>query len=817
MSDDPLRPGGALDGRLFSRFLEDLSEIREPEPGERIGAWRVLREIGRGGSGVVFLAERADGAYTQQVALKWLRGDRPVPGGRGVLARERELLASLDHPNIARVIDGGQTADGMLWFAMDHVDGDTIDVVADRMDLHDRLELARTLCRAVHHAHRRGLIHGDIKPTNVLVDAAGRPRLVDFGISRLSATGPGSSYGLTPHYASPEQRSGEELTTASDIWQLGRLLEDLIGNRRVAADLQAVVDRATATSPEQRHASAQALGADIGDWLARRPVNAYGGGAAYRLRRLVQRNRLVSVISVAAVAIIVVGGAWMTWQLAEERDHAREEARRAEAALARTEAALARARALSDFLVGLFQATRPDRPHDALPTTGEILERGAERAMNANVAGPEERFEMLSAIGQVYAARSRYAEAEPLFEEALALTGETPSLSPRDRARALEQRAGLMISSGDSLEAAESMLIEAEAVLAREPLDWETLANIRITRSWVERHRGRHDRALALIRPVWWQMPPRGIDPGLRAGLLDALAGLHGANGQLEQAARFRAMATDAFRQHQGETGQGYVVSLANSVGLERQLGHFETAERRARRALAIYDRIYTEPVDYRAALRRGLARLLFLLGRVDEAFEELARSSAEYAEFRGLEPGEWPLHYSMRGRFHVRLGDYDAALADLRRAQELMHEQREDFDRRLLEMVEMLRIWVQCRSGTSGDDSLAALARLDSAHFGHPRAGRQLAEARATCLLRAGENERAWAELEPLLVSPIAPGNLVDAADRRILAADLLARLDRGDEALAHLDEARLAFEAHGLAGHPVLERLESGFAQLR
>lgn len=818
MTDDPLKPGGALEGRLFSRFLRHLSEIREPEPGERIGAWRVLREIGRGGSGVVFLAERDDGAYTQQVALKWLRGDRPVPGGRGVLARERQLLASLDHPNIARVIDGGETDDGMLWFAMDHVDGDTIDTVAGSMSLGQRLELVRTLCRAVHHAHRRGLIHGDIKPTNVLVDAGGRARLVDFGISRLSGTGLGSSYGLTPDYASPEQRSGEELTTASDIWQLGRLLQDLVGGERIPADLRAVIGRAMARDPDDRYASAEALGNDIANWLARRAVTAHDGGALYRLQRLVQRNRLVSVISVTAAAIIVIGGAWMTWQLAEERNHAREEARRAEAALEQSQAALARARSLSDFLVDLFQATRPDRPREELPTTAQILERGADRAMDPDVAGPAERFEILSAIGQVYAARSRYDQAEPLFEQALALTKETPALSRLDRARALEQRSGLMISNGDPLEAAEALLFEAEAVLAQTEPDWETLARIRITRTWVDRHRGRHDRALAMLRPVWWTMPPPDrVDPGLRARLLDALAGLHGATGQLEQAARFRTMAIDAFREYQGETGQGYVVSLANSVGLERKLGNFEAAERRARRALAIYDGIYTDPVDYRAALRRGLAQLLFLLGRVDEAFEELARSSNEYAEFRGLEWGQWPLHYSVRGRFHVRLGNADRAAADLERAHELMREQHEDFDQRLLAMVEMLRIWAQCRAGDSEGEALVSLERLDRAHFGHPRAGRQLREARAACLARAGESERAWSELEPLLVSPIPPGSLVDAADRRILAAEILGRLNRGDEALARLDEARQAFEAHGLAGHPVAERVDSRAGQLR
>jgi eukaryotic-like serine/threonine-protein kinase len=347
MEDDPLKPGGALEGRLFEGFLRRLSETREPEPGDRIGAWRIVCELGRGGSGVVFMAERADGAFSQQVALKWLRGDRPVPGGREALARERELLASLDHPHIARLIDGGQTDDGMLWFAMDLAEGETVDRHAANLALRDRLALVAKLCRAVHHAHRRGLIHGDIKPSNVLVDGRGEPRLVDFGISRMKGGGLGSSYGLTPDYASPEQRAGDPLTTASDIWQLGHLLADLLADEVLATDLQSIID--------------------AGDGPIARPTLCVGLGHGHRYRRLavrpagarprwrtglrpgtcwVRRNRALSLVTATAVLVLVGGGAWMALQLAEERDLAQREAARAQAALADTQAALARAEAL---------------------------------------------------------------------------------------------------------------------------------------------------------------------------------------------------------------------------------------------------------------------------------------------------------------------------------------------------------------------------------------------------------------------------------------------------------------------------------------
>ncbi len=772
--DDPLRPGGALEGRLFQRFLTQLSQVREPEPGERIGAWKILRELGRGGSGVVYLAERADGAYDQEVALKWLRSDRPVPGGREVLAREREMLASLDHPNIARLIDGGETEDGMRWFAMDFAPGKTIDRAVEPLERRERAQLVGLLCRAVHHAHRRGLIHGDIKPSNVLVDEQCRPRLVDFGISRLRRAGPGSSYGMTPDYASPEQREGADLTTASDIWQLGHLLEDLLqgspAGGALPADLSAIVQRATQEAPEDRYASASAMAADIEAWLAARPVAAREGGPVYRLSRFVQRNRALSAVTVLALLVIVVGGAWLTWQLALERDHARMQAERAEAALANTRSALARAEALGDFLVDLLSATPPDRP--ALPE-----------------------------------------DAAPLAEmyEDFDAEDRAQGLPPVDRARALEERARLMIAAGDSLDDAERVLIEAESALGESHEAWEALIRIRVTHTWVERHRGRHDRALELLQSLWRSMPPNAeIGASARAGLFDALGGLHLANGNLDRAARFRDWSLEAFRQlPAGEEGQGYVVSLANSVGLEHTRGHFEKAERRARRALELYDRIYPEPVDYRAALNRSLARVLLTTGKVDAAFEALASYGDEYARLTGREPGQWPLYYSLRGYFRMRLGELDAAVTDIRRARDMLREQG-GFDPRVTDSVDLVLAGTLCRRGDAqaGASLLDGLATTDNL-AAKPRTAAQLFETRAACALAAGRPDAALAAIDRSLSQQDNPGVLVHAADRRILQARILERLGRGRDARAAVDYADRAFLELGLPDHPVRARI--------
>ncbi len=814
MGDDPLKPGGALEGRLFEGFLRRLSQTREPEPGDRIGAWRIVCELGRGGSGVVYMAERADGAFSQQVALKWLRGDRPVPGGREALARERELLASLDHPHIARLIDGGQTEDGMLWFAMDLAEGETVDRHAAGLDVRGRLALVAKLCRAVHHAHRRGLIHGDIKPSNVLVDGRGEPRLVDFGISRMKG-GLGSSYGLTPDYASPEQRAGDPLTTASDIWQLGHLLEDLLGKDISSAELRSIIDRATARSPDQRYASASAMAGDIHAWLGDRPVLAHGGGLVYGLACWVRRNRALSLVTGIAALVLVVGGVWMTLQLAEERDLAQREAARAQAALAETQAALARAEALSDFLVDLFQATRPTRPRDQLPTTAEILSRGADRALHPESAPTAERFGMLLTIGRVYRSQGLYDDARPLIDAAVELVETTAEMPDSDHARALELKAHLMISDGDSLDEAERLLLKAESMLNEEDGSWDLLARIRVLRTWVERHRGEHEKALALIEPLYDKLYRAGrLSDTVGASLLNALAGLKAATGDIDASADLRTRAIEAYRRAHGEESQGYAVVLANSVGLERALGRFDESRRRAEKAISLYDRIYAEPVDYRAVARAGLARTLLAMGHYDEAFEQLDRASAEHAQALGNEPERWPLRYTRRGTFLVRTGRADEALDDMTHADHLFREE-DGFDPRLLATGRMLRAWTSCLAGQGqvGQDMLDNLEDIDTL-AGNPRNRAQLAEARAACYLETGHPEAALTAIDEAIETG-GEGDLLALTDRRLARARILDALHRSDDALQELDKARDRFRALDLDDHPGLARVtEAGVA---
>jgi Tol biopolymer transport system component len=282
--------------------------------GEHVGPFRITDEIGRGGMGAVYAAGRVEGGFDQQVAIKVLkRGTDSEHVLRRFLA-ERQILARLEHPHIARLLDGGITEDGLPWFAMERVDGEWITAHVDRqrLPLPERLALFLDVCDAVAFAHGQRVVHRDIKPSNVLVSAEGRVKLVDFGIAKLldpseeKLTRTGMVV-MTPHYAAPEQRLGNEITTATDVWQLGSLLREMLP-APLPRDLERVVAQACHEEPARRYASAGALAEDVRAFTDGRPVAARGDSAAYRLSRVARRNRSAVATGVLALAGV---GAWI--------------------------------------------------------------------------------------------------------------------------------------------------------------------------------------------------------------------------------------------------------------------------------------------------------------------------------------------------------------------------------------------------------------------------------------------------------------------------------------------------------------------------
>jgi serine/threonine protein kinase/tetratricopeptide (TPR) repeat protein len=318
-----------------------LGHDLDPSPGDVIGSYRILGTIGHGGMGSVYLAERADGELEQKVAIKLLRAGAHHPGWRDRFLRERQLLASLQHPCVVHVMDAGHMADGRPFLVMEHVEGVPIDRYAARIHVKDRLKLFVRVCEGVSYAHRQLIVHRDLKPSNILVDAIGQPKLLDFGIAKLlDESGEVTQLAdqlLTPNYASPEQLRGEAQSTATDVYSLGAVLYKLLTgaapregvasapnceapppsrvNPEIPGDLDFVIAKALRPEAEDRYGSAEEFANDIRAVLDRRPVSARSGSGWYRARRYLKRHWLPA----AAAAVMVTSLSAGLWVADRER------------------------------------------------------------------------------------------------------------------------------------------------------------------------------------------------------------------------------------------------------------------------------------------------------------------------------------------------------------------------------------------------------------------------------------------------------------------------------------------------------------------
>ena len=405
------RDAQCLDGRLLPAlgFLAEQIPLAE---GTRIGPWSLIRPIGRGGMSEVYLAERADGAFERQVALKLLwPGLVSDQAGRRV-RQERQILASLSDPRIAGLVDGGVSEEGRPWLAMEYVDGMPITEFcrARALNLRARIELIIEVAEAIAAAHRQLVLHGDIKPANVLVSSAGKVKLLDFGIARLlSEPAQAGEYdtawqALTPAFASPEQAQGQPLTAASDIFQLGRLLQRLCeGGFRHPRGLRAVdtiASKAVSPAPSERYRSAEAFADELRALLAHRPVLAVGNGWAYRARCLLRRRWLALG---AGCVLLAVGAGVLHVQLAQSRLLAARNATN---------------EAMLGFLEDMLRQGDPRHAGAAELLSSAALEQAAAELQDRLQAQPEARARLLNTLGRVHLARhelllsaQRHAEA----------------------------------------------------------------------------------------------------------------------------------------------------------------------------------------------------------------------------------------------------------------------------------------------------------------------------------------------------------------------------------------------------------------------
>jgi len=462
------------EGEARERFLQDacagdgalLSEVRslleadaqagsfldttpglppEPPPSE-IGPWKLGDELGRGGMGTVYLAERSDGAFAMKAALKLLRRGLDTDDLLARFRHERQILASLQHPNIARLLDGGATADGRPWLVMEYVEGESLLEWCERrkLDQAARLALFHQLAGAVQYAHRNLVVHRDLKPGNVLVTPEGKLKLLDFGIAKVLGAQPGEERTrtgqqlLTPAYASPEQVRGERVTTACDVWALGVILHELLVGRRpfegsgetlqrailegeprspgLGGDLDTIILAALRKEPERRYATVDQLADDLTRFQTGLPVRARPATFGYRLGKFVERNR-VAVGAGALVAVSIVAGVTATVVQAREARAARE----------RAEASRARAEELVDFMLGdLRRKLEPSSRLDVLEDVSKAVQAYFEATPGEELS-PVRRARVLQQLANVRLAQARGADAAVLITQSGELLASVPT------------------------------------------------------------------------------------------------------------------------------------------------------------------------------------------------------------------------------------------------------------------------------------------------------------------------------------------------------------------------------------------------------
>ncbi len=479
-SEDPRHP---LDPAIDRAIAGALGELGAVEPGEIIGRYRIVRLLGRGGMGAVYLAERADQQFDQQVALKLI--NRSVAGSS--IARrfrsERQILAYLNHPNIARLFDGGASEDGVPYLAMEYVEGTRIDAYCEQqhLSLEQRLRLFQHVCAAVQCAHQNLIVHRDIKPSNILVTAAGVPKLLDFGIAKLLDSRNTGTLAdltrvqervLTPEHASPEQVKGGPIGTASDVYSLGVLLYELLSGtrpyalsnrsleelerhictvqplkpsaaaisrepsersralaRELAGDLDNIVLRAMHKEPQRRYQSAAALADDIQNYLDHRPITARPDAWSYRASKFLRRNIVPTLATSVVMLVIASLVAFYTMRLAAERDYAEVQAKKSAQ--------------VAQFLTDIFRVADPSRAQGRQITALELLDQGA-RDIDESLADQTlVRADLLAAIGLSYKNLSEYHRAGELLERSLAIKTAAGLESTRDFALTVYELANL--------------------------------------------------------------------------------------------------------------------------------------------------------------------------------------------------------------------------------------------------------------------------------------------------------------------------------------------------------------------------------------
>ncbi|MGH8082069.1 MAG: protein kinase domain-containing protein [Lysobacter sp.] len=701
-------------------------------PGVEVGSYRLESLLGEGGMGQVWLASRADGLYQRRVALKLLRPGLADTNLRTRFTRERQILARLAHPHIARLLDAGVTRDGLPYLALEYVEGEPITDYCrnQRTTLDKRLRMFQQICDAVSHAHANLIVHRDLKPSNIMVTPGGDVRLLDFGIAKLLDSGDApvpdqtrtGARAFTLHYAAPEQVRGEPVTTMTDVYSLGVVLYELLTDskpyklkrqtdaeweeailaadplrpsqavlryadasdadldplslrrlaRQLSGDLDNIVLKTLAKRPEQRYPSVEALALDLQRFESGRPVLARAQSLRYRFNKYVIRHHWA--LATAALVAIVLSAALgiVAWQAREAVGEA------------------ARAQAMQDFMVGLFESARGTPEGDALDLRG-LLDASVARGNRELARQPRARAELFGVIARLRTSLGDYNESLALLERQNSIMAEADDIPDSLRLESLTQRGKVLrlLSRPRGCAALMQPALDlARHEQAQLPLQssefYSELGRCRRANGERQGARQLFERSLAIRREML-----ENTDVGEVENLMD-LASLQADAGQSREALQGFEQARRRLQQSVGDRHPLQVEIGRSLAALRRQLGQLNDAERDASEALAITLEVNGAQHPATLAIRRELAGL-----HVDQG--QFVQAQSEFELIRGLLTQrlgpEHPQLAQVRGELGLiawERGDQERALNELNRALEIVRKHPSD-DRKTNRVADLL------------------------------------------------------------------------------------------------------------------------------
>ena len=684
-------------------LAEPLPNTRQSlEPGSRLGPYQLVRLLGEGGMGQVWLAERADGLYQRQLALKLLRPGYADPNLRLRFSREREILARLQHPNIARLLDAGVGEGDRPYLVLEYVEGVPLTdyCASHQLPVEERLRLFLQVCAAVSHAHANLIVHRDLKPSNMLVTGGHEVRLLDFGIAKLLDREEGEAAhartevrAFTLHYAAPEQIRGEPVSTLTDVYSLGVVLYELLSGdkpyrlrrasdgewerailevvppkasqtvqrlldagrmepsqarrlvRRLRGDLDTILMRALAKEPAQRYSSVEALASDIKRYLRGLPIRARPPRLGYRLRKYLLRHRwAVALVGLTGLVMLAALGTAL-WQAREARQEA------------------ARAQALQGFVVGLFDHAGGAREAHNSRALRELLSAGARRGESELSNQPRARAELLGVLARLYVGIGDYSQALVQAQRQQQLLEADPDAPMALRLEAAAQHGRilrLLSRSRECVERIQPLLPRAIALQDSAPRAaaeafvqygrcQRTLGQPEAARHW-------YARALALR-----ERSP-GDDTGVVETLLD-LAALDSDAARTDTAiTRFRH-ARQQLYQRLGPR-HPLAVEVQRSLGvLYLDRGQAQEAEQMLVPALALASDLHGASHPLTLAVRRQLGQAWLQQGRLEEAGAALEAQHVLTRALLGDRHRETGLSLDALGRLALERGDTATAI----------------------------------------------------------------------------------------------------------------------------------------------------------